>query len=223
MTVHTLNTWKQILSTFFDIYIGICCAKFFNWEYETCTGNHPNDCVAELYYPDWEGGSGSCINDGNEPSYMNTNSHAFLFNTRQGCCQQFYSWDYNNCVGIVETKSSLYYPDWTDSSHVCKNDRKQPTYMNTNPHLWMHDTLESCCKQNYGWNYNNCMREEAPPNPVANAKYYMIWGSPGGCFADCDVGDGPDCGGRANFWDELFDTRTTCCKEKNWWNQDCDK
>ena len=201
-----------------------CCAKFFNWDYDKCTGNHPNECVDELYYPDWSGGSGTCINDGKEPAFMTTNGHAYLFNTKGDCCKNFYNWDYNTCVGIVETTPSitLFYPDWTDSEHVCKNDGKQPTYMNTSPELWMHETLEACCKQNYNWNYNHCMGG-LPPPPVANAKYYMVWGTTGKCLRDCDVGSAPDCGGRANFWDQMFETQTICCKEMNWWNKDCDK
>jgi hypothetical protein len=50
------------------------CTQHFSWNYEYCveTFNH-RQCVAALYYPDWEGGSNTCQNDGNEPFYMNHN------------------------------------------------------------------------------------------------------------------------------------------------------
>jgi hypothetical protein len=221
-----INTGDYMTST-----LASCCAKFFNWDYDDCTGNHPDDCVADLFYPDWDGGSGSCIADGNEPAYMNTNSYIYFFNTKTDCCKTFYNWDYSNCVGIVAgadaATNSLYYPDWDDAAHICKSDGNQPQYMSLYPTLWMHTTLEKCCKLNYGWNYDNCMGGDTPvpdtPDVVATVQYYMVWGSVGKCVQDCDVGAGPNCGGKANFWDELFDSRSSCCTNMNWWNTNCDK
>jgi len=44
----TINTADYMTST-----LAACCTKFFNWDYDECTGNHPNECVPALYYPDW--------------------------------------------------------------------------------------------------------------------------------------------------------------------------
>jgi hypothetical protein len=162
---------------------------------------------------------------------MNTNPHIYFFNNLPDCCKTFYNWDYNNCVGSTPSANavtnSLYYPDWTDPANICKSDGNQPQYMNLYPDLWMHTTLEKCCKQNYGWNYNECMGGGVPaPAPVVvvvNAKYYMVWGNVGKCVQDCDLGAGPNCGGRANFWDQMFDTRSKCCEKMNWWNSNCNK
>ena len=95
--------------------------------------------------------------------------------------------------------------------------------MTHHPDNWMFTTLQQCCERHYWWNYDECMGDESPSVDVANAKYYMVWGTTRKCVQDCDVGAGPDCGGRANFWDQLFDSRSICCDEMNWWNAKCDK
>ena len=217
----TINTGDYMTST-----LHACCTKWFSWDFDNCIGSHPDDCTKHLYYPDWHGGSGKCVADGDEPAYMNTNSHFYFFNNLEDCCKAFYLWDYSNCAGVVadDETDSLYYPDWGDSAHICKSDGNQPAYMSQNPSSWMFSTLEKCCKQHYWWNYDECMGGGVPapsPSVVADAKYYMVWGSTSKCVQDCAVGAGPDCGGKANFWDQLFDSQSQCCEEMNWWNSNC--
>ena len=212
----TINTGDYMTST-----LESCCTKWFSWNFDECVGSHPDDCTKHLYYPDWHGGSGKCVADGNEPAYMNTNSEFYFFNNLQDCCRAFYLFDFNNCAGVVADDSTdLYYPDWGDSAHVCKADGNQPMYMTQNPSSWMFSTLEKCCKQHYWWNYDECMGNEEP-DVVEDAKFYMVWGSTGKCVQDCAVGAGEKCGGRANFWDQLFDSQSQCCSEMNWWNPSC--
>eukprot|EP00984_Skeletonema_dohrnii_P038131 scaffold41013_cov250-Skeletonema_dohrnii-CCMP3373.AAC.1 len=217
----SINTADYMSST-----LAACCTKWFSWDVDQCIGSHPDDCTEHLYYPDWQGGSHKCVADGNEPAYMNTNSHIYFFNTLQDCCKAFYLWDYNNCAGTAsnDATNSLYYPDWEDAApeHICKADGNQPQYMTQHPDYWMFTTLKQCCERHYWWNYDECMRDESPGIDVANAKYYMVWGTTRKCVQDCDVEAGPDCGGRANFWDQLFDSRSICCDEMNWWNTKCD-
>ncbi|KAK1734553.1 hypothetical protein QTG54_014801 [Skeletonema marinoi] len=215
----SINTADYMSST-----LAACCNKWFSWDVDKCIGSHPDDCTEHLYYPDWQGGSHKCVADGNEPAYMNTNSHIYFFNNLQDCCKAFYLWDYNNCAGTAanDSTNSLYYPDWEDAAHICKADGNQPQYMTHHPDYWMFTTLQQCCERHYWWNYDECMGDESPSIDVANAKYYMVWGTTRKCVQDCDVGAGPDCGGRANFWDQLFDSRSICCDEMNWWNTKCD-
>jgi hypothetical protein len=115
----SINTADYMSST-----LAACCKKWFSWDFDKCTGSHPDDCTKHLYYPDWQGGSLTCIADGNEPAYMNTNAHIYFFNTLQDCCKAFYFWDYNNCAGTAanDATNSLYYPDWEDANHICKAD-----------------------------------------------------------------------------------------------------
>ncbi len=45
-----------------------CCKRFFSgYSYEICTKEYPrddDDCIKELYYPDWQGSNEGCISDG---------------------------------------------------------------------------------------------------------------------------------------------------------------
>ena len=47
-----------------------CCQKFFagnSYQFEICMGVYPkddDDCIQELYYPDWAGSNEGCIADG---------------------------------------------------------------------------------------------------------------------------------------------------------------
>ncbi len=48
--------------------LAACCTKFFpGYSYEICMKLHPrddDDCIKELYYPDWHGSNEGCISDG---------------------------------------------------------------------------------------------------------------------------------------------------------------
>lgn len=261
-----------------------CCNTYFGWNYNVCMGLLPGFCARALFYPDWEGSNTACVDDGNEPSYMTANPVGYLFTHKVDCCERHYSYNYEECVGTsASAYSNLYYPDWEkdhicktggtqplymnnapeiwmfetindccaynfnykldeclgtaavpsptpgsanwypdweNTDHVCKNDGKEPAYMTTNPSQWMHATQQSCCELNYNWNYASCLAYgSAPsPTPAGSAKYYMNW-STSKCVQDCE-GAAP-CGGIAEFWDVLYDDRTTCCAEKGWWNEDC--
>ena len=85
--------------------------------------------------------------------------------------------------------------------------------MTMNPSQWMHSTQLSCCETNYDWNFASCLAYgSAPsPTPAGSAKFYMDW-STSKCVQDCE-GTAP-CGGIAEFWDVLYDSRATCCAEK---------
>jgi hypothetical protein len=45
-----------------------CCQKFFaGYQFEMCMGGYlkdDDDCIQELYYPDWAGSNEGCIADG---------------------------------------------------------------------------------------------------------------------------------------------------------------
>jgi len=80
----SINTADYMSST-----LAACCTKWFTWDVDKCIGSHPDDCTEHLYYPDWQGRSHKCVADGNEPAYMNTNSHIYFFNTLQIVARHF--------------------------------------------------------------------------------------------------------------------------------------
>lgn len=120
----------------------------------------------------------------------------------------------------LATGSGKFFPDWEGSNEGCIVDSANtpaPEYMQTNPNAFMFNTLEACCTQHYNWNRAKCLL--AMPTG-GTEKWYMDYVADK-CAKDCVVG--PDCGGLAESWDMLFDTRSACCLAKNWWNNKCDK
>jgi len=90
---------------------------------------------------------------------------------RMSCNFKFFHFDYvsfcplsliKDCLqessseGDTTSGNGDYYPDW-ETSDTCVNDGNEPAYMSANPEAWLHATLESCCRVNFLWDYNNCI------------------------------------------------------------------
>jgi hypothetical protein len=50
-----------------------CCSNHYLWNYNSCVGMLDEQCVKELWYPDWHGDNESCLRNGEEPQYMTEN------------------------------------------------------------------------------------------------------------------------------------------------------
>lgn len=166
-----------------------------------------------LHYPDWTKSNGGCKTGGGQPEYMTLDPTTWMKATLGECCQQYFGWMLNQCNGASTGSSSgLWYPDWAGVDDTCKNDGNEPEYMALNHNSWMHSSKQSCCEANYGWILNECLGSSAG----ASNKWFIVWDEYT-CKQDC-VGNGPSCGGHANSWDELFDTRSACCASNAAWN-----
>lgn len=182
-----------------------CCSTHFSWNYYGCMGMLDDTCVRALWYPDWEGDNTKCVRDGNEPLYMTENKIVYLFSTKADCCQEHYSWNYEECVGSAASNSGQkYYPDWLGDD-TCKNDGAAPTYMVKNPNMWLQDTLSDCCTKNYGWKMRECMKGSS-----SSGLYYPDWeGSNNGCIND---GKEPNyMAAKPDRW--MHSTLATCCEK----------
>jgi hypothetical protein len=183
-------------------------------------GRYPpdhDDCNVMLYYPDWNGANVGCIDDGQEPYYMLTNAQYFLSNTREECCKKFYEWNFYECTGTKPQSSGGYYPDWTGASSsatTCLNDGKEPKYMFNSPTWYLSSTLKECCERHFHWALNDCMGTQV----VGTGKWYVKYESET-CVQDCTGGS--NCGGIAESWLELFDSKNACCDAKMWYNNKC--
>ncbi|EJK64147.1 hypothetical protein THAOC_15151, partial [Thalassiosira oceanica] len=180
----------------------------------TTTNSAASSSAADsLYYPDWTRRNGGCKTGGGQPTYMTLDPATWMKASLDKCCELYFGWMLNQCKGASAGSSSgLWYPDWAGTDDTCKNDGNEPEYMALNPDSWMHSLKQSCCEANYGWIVNECIGSSAG----ASNKWFMVWDGYK-CKQDC-VGNGPSCGGHANSWDELFDTRSACCASKAAWN-----
>eukprot|EP00804_Cyclotella_cryptica_P017072 CCRYP_003317-RA/>CCRYP_003317-RA protein AED:0.06 eAED:0.06 QI:0/1/0.5/1/1/1/2/198/460 len=206
----TQNNVQYLFSTKAD-----CCKEHYSWNLVECMGTS-SATSGNKYYPDWLGDD-TCKNDGAAPTYMAQNPTMWLHDTLSSCCTKNYGWKMSECMNggnapAPSPGSGLYYPDWTGSNEGCLNDGNEPDYMAANPTLWMHSTLDSCCKKNYSYNLSSCTGAAASSGSL---KWYMSWDAKK-CVQDC-VGAAP-CGGAANSWDLTYDTQSKCCSERMWWD-----
>ena len=49
------------------------------------------------YYPNWLG-TGMCVNDGAQPSYMNKAPELWMYKTIKECCKERFNWAFDDCV-----------------------------------------------------------------------------------------------------------------------------
>ncbi|EJK64824.1 hypothetical protein THAOC_14401, partial [Thalassiosira oceanica] len=175
-----------------------------------------------LYYPDWTKSNGGCKTGGGQPLYMTLAPLTWMETTLEGCCEKYYGWMLNECKGTSGgAPSGLWYPDWAGQDDTCKNDGNEPEYMASNPIAWMKSSKQDCCEANFIWMLNECLGSSSGPDDGATSKWFIDWDDYK-CKRDCAVGTGPSCGGHAESWDELFDTRSACCSTKAAWNPtDC--
>lgn len=182
------------------------------------------NCNRALWYPDWDGSNKGCLSDGNEPLYMTQNPYGFLFNSKEDCCDEHFSWGKAVCMGGIggtsiahgeESASSgiMYYADWLSGveDEGCKNDGRAPDYMVENQNMWLFDDLDSCCETFFSYKLEDCKRNGKPSKLAGSNKWFVNWNT-FTCSRDCD--SGPDCEGLADFFgrSNLHDTKEDCCR-----------
>ena len=205
-----------------------CCNTHYSWKKAECMGT-TFSAASGLYFPDWEGVDDRCINDTVAPAYMLQNPALWLSDTLEACCNTHYSWKKAECMingGNAPAASGLYYPDWEGADNSCIKDTassRAPLYMQE-AKTWFYDTLEKCCSAHYQYNISGCTGQPSSVTsgaPVSSTgKYYVDWKNYK-CSKDCDSGTA-GCGGLAQSWDVLYDSKDQCCRESLGWNyKDC--
>ena len=135
---------------------------------------------------------------------MLSNKEYFLSNTREECYAAKIF-----CAGTTpELTNGDYYPDWSGSSDPCRNDGKIPSYMLTNQPWYLSTTRRECCERHFFWDIRTCLGDESEDEETET--WYVDYN-----VLTCKKGT-------AEAWDEVFQDKIECCKEKMWWdNQGC--
>ena len=64
-----------------------------------------------IYYPDWVGGSGTCLQDDQPPLYMQMNPSYWMYNSLEDCCDRYFAgWNKNKCMN--QQGSGLWYANF---------------------------------------------------------------------------------------------------------------
>ena len=150
---------------------------------------------------------------------MTVNPAGFIFNTKEDCCDEHFSWGKAVCMGgiggtsIAHGQSSIssgdkYYAAWESGDEVCKNDGGAPEYMIENDAVWLFDDLDTCCETFFNYNLAECKRQGYR---VGTNEWWIDWNT-FKCVKDCE--GGTDCGGFADFYGQnnLYPTKEKCCR-----------
>jgi hypothetical protein len=113
-------------------------------------------------------------------------SGLFFESSREACCERFFRWDKKACLGEAAATPPGFYPNWGFLGDKCLNSTAQigrenslPDYMMNNPHQWLYDDIESCCKKYYSWDVDGCVVESGGnAEKVTPAGFYPNWGYP---------------------------------------------
>lgn len=112
------------------------------------------------FYPDWKNGSGTCLEDGNEPLYM-TNNPSWIRDSLEECCARYYSWDTNSCMN--RKGSGLWYAD--EVNEVCVIDCESGSICgglaDVSPDKLFGDP-KSCCESQLAWRFVDFCEVSSP-------------------------------------------------------------
>ena len=150
--------------------------------------------------------------------YMTYNPSQWLYDSRDGCCSRYYSWDYAGCMGIDGTTAIGWYPAWESSDESkCLNDDKVPTYMRNNPTQWVYDNLEGCCEHFFSWEQPACVVESGGNETTVYTNQWYVNHVSEICEQDCVKDSSTPCGGAVDTWKDLFDSAADCCENRLSW------
>lgn len=137
-----------------------CCKKFYEWDYYTCTGTLP-DLTNGDYYPDWTGGSTTCKNDNKMPKYMLNNQQWYLSASRRKCCERFFYWELNTCLGTEAVGTDKWFVRWADNT--CVKDCSTGNSCGGIAAKWdeLFDDKNECCEQKMWWDAKECKSRSA--------------------------------------------------------------
>jgi hypothetical protein len=135
-----------------------CCAAHYSWNSDECNGVVAGP--TNKYFPNWGGSPNVCLLDDGSNTVPDG---APMFAGLADCCALHYSWNSNECNGVVTTEappSALYFPDWDGENLTCLQDDGSnvvPDYMKSNPTAYMHPSGEECCQIRYSWRKDDCI------------------------------------------------------------------
>ena len=149
------------------------------------------------------------------------NANYFLSNSLEECCNKFYPWDLYGCMGTTPTfTNGDFYPDWEGKSNTCLSNSDDegvvPDYMLMNQMYYLSTTLEKCCERHFFWNINKCLGSSPDSSVSGTNKWYVKWVD-SACVQDCEGEGALSCGGFANTWDKLYNSKEECCEKRLSW------
>jgi len=176
-----------------------------------------------VFYPDWESHTGTCLQDGNQPMYMQLEPDVWLHTDLTSCCERNYpGWHFNKCLNKLGT--GLWYVDYLHETCVTDCEEGQGTFCggHQNPHDDdLYSNPRSCCESKLPWVFLDfCEAVSLKSNCQGTDRWYRGYQNSAVCVMDCDpVATGLDtCGGYVeDDFIVLHNTPEECCSTQyNW-------
>eukprot|EP00804_Cyclotella_cryptica_P000475 CCRYP_020032-RA/>CCRYP_020032-RA protein AED:0.05 eAED:0.35 QI:142/0.71/0.62/1/0.71/0.5/8/50/1510 len=180
-----------------------------------------------VFYPDWEHNSGTCLQDGNQPAYMEL-STSWLSSSLEDCCSRFYpGWNFNKCMN--PSGSGLWYVSHANGKCVTDCDEANGGTCGGFANLLsnnLYSNPRSCCEAELFYRYLEFCEADSLLSECYEGTGLFYRGDNGGkevCARDCDPASGDNtCGGIVeDAYIVLYETAEECCTaEYNWINVD---
>jgi hypothetical protein len=143
---------------------------------------------------------------------MQNSPSLWLSKSRKECCDKYFGYAYNECMGISAVAVG-WYPAWahSDNEAKCLNDNHVPNYMRQDEGTWILDDVASCCERYYDYSFDECITASGGSSIAPVYKFYPAWAIN---EYDAKCINGTDAPGymkkSPNLW--LFDDASSCCK-----------
>lgn len=162
---------------------------------------------------DWEGDSGTCLQDGKQALYMTNNPSVWLYNNLESCCKRYFpGTNEPKCLGQSNPQvagSGKWFVD--HSLERCVNDcgvgNAGPTCAGPDVEVpsqqYLFDLPWDCCVQGLSWvftQYCDAISVHPPDSPTQSCyagtgHFYRSNTRSSVCVRDCDDPSDETCGG----------------------------
>ncbi len=220
-----------------------CCDRHYYWNMRECLGDSPEAASlgTDKWYVDWD--TETCIQDciGKSSCGGISNTWVELYSSKQQCCNERLSYK-DDCLGSsdaagvsvsVVVGSDKWYVDW--DIYECVQDCAGESPCGGIAASWeeLYSSKDRCCDELLFWKKDcpgslpssslsspssSMSSPSSPAVEYSTAKWYVKF-SANTCVQDC-YGASP-CGGYAETWDELYDSKAHCCDERLFWVRRC--
>jgi len=147
--------------------------------------------TAQVYYPDWQGGTNVCLNDGLEPHWMTLNSYTEP--TLDGCCVKYFKWNYNACMNDTIVGSGDWYVNYEDKKCVqdCASATSPSgcTYFGglATPTETLYTDALSCCESKLAYIASGLCQANSMDMVYAGSELWRPDYENSRCVQDCEV------------------------------------
>lgn len=177
------------------------------------------------FYPDWAGGTGTCLDQSVTPptNYLFIVVTGYLEATLELCCDRYYpGTSYNSCVtggGGVVTGTDKFYADWTASPQRCSKDCATDDgpscggLLGPGTGVTTYVDALTCCNAHFASIKSDYCEAVSGGGTWGGSGEFYLDTSENICVQDCD-GAAP-CGGIVTqSWITTYDTIALCCSSK---------